>query len=144
MFFLLSIFGRVARCNDVRGVSCQFSNEALRKELVLCARALLHTRISMYIYRQVLDIIYNTSAPVMSFVPRANVFLFFGQNGYRYVNLHEQSLASAVARLERGETCAASYISLWAKGESGRGVGGATEPPGGERSHSASHERGII
>lgn len=59
-------------------------------------------------------------------------FSFFGQNSYRFVNLHEQSLASAVARLERGETCAASYISLWAKGESGRGVGGATEASVGE------------
>lgn len=103
-----------------------------------CTRVYLCTYIDKYRYY------IQHACPCNVLRSASERFSFFGQNGYRFVNPHEQSPASAAARLERGETCAASYISLWAKGESGRGVGGATEGFGGGRSHSASHERGII
>ena len=112
----------------------------------------IHTyNIYIYIYIDKYRYVQYTCLCILSFV-LSSLFLLppsfscrLIRTSYRSANSHEPSLASAAARLERGETCAASYIPRWAKGESGKGVGGATDEQiesGGERSHSGRHEWG--
>lgn len=68
----LSIFGRVTRCNDVRGV-CRVSSRTQHwGKNSSFARARYCTRVYLYTYMYIeidIDIIDNTRAPVMSFVP---------------------------------------------------------------------------
>lgn len=72
------------------------------------------TRISIYIYvyRDRYRYYRQHACPCNVLRSVFLFLLFFDQSSYRSANPHEQSLASAAARLERGETCAASYIPL--------------------------------
>lgn len=132
---------RLSVSGDARGVSCRFSNGALRtKELVLCARAPVTathvTRISGYLYASVCAFIVCTCVTrVLPYRSSSRVRGVFGRRGY-YCSREYTPPFTRECRCEteaRGNMCGLLHTAAGA-GEQHRGS--VREVNGGEVSHS--------